>query len=644
MAGFLSSVNLNAGAGILGNIGGYPIGANTTAINNISTFNSLSVESQFSVVKNSGNLVLASGTMSSLNNLANDIFAPVTNSVPSSYIGTLGSTPLDGLTGLLSIEISNIMGGGDIGQFDQVLSIASGYVAVTNLLINSSNNANDAASNATYSSQDNTLTGSLSQVTQAFAAFGEDLISLGNAIDLDQLPNIGSPQALLRQIYTSTHGSTELTTALAQAGIGQDILNNLGEINMTDEQQKIAFDVMSNIKGYALSQVLRLLQVTNNKFNNLAELLNPVKAFPRSFVTLTAPTADGLRGIYIDANGTINSNVETQLPASVLAPLQGYQTVKNTYSQLKKIIPSDWALANEALEAGLQQVKAVFNTTLQKLGAAALELESNKGLNLINSLTSPLPADVSAFYSQTYASGTGTNGTFLLADVIGSAGGWVVNNDLPIVNSVLANLIAANALTTLTSNTTGVFTVMQNTINGNYGDPSLGPVVIPGGLPGAGTYTNGDDAFNTGLIPAAYSLIGNIVANNTSSVTTANSSWANIAAQLATEKATQAAAELVFANLIPNTSATSLVTSLPTYGLDTTEGGAAWFLESVADTGTQGGQAIISTMRGARNQVRLEAAGAQTDITVSDVGIEPQANIVSAGQYTVAEAASQKII
>jgi hypothetical protein len=74
----------------------------------------------------------------------------------------------------------------------------------------------------------------------------------------------------------------------------------------------------------------------------------------------------------------------------------------------------------------------------------------------------------------------------------------------------------------------------------------------------------------------------------------------------------------------------------------TTEGGAAYVMQSLA-TNTQGGQAIISTMREARNQDRLSAAGITTDIIVSDEVAEPQADLET-GQYTVAQATGQKII
>jgi hypothetical protein len=648
MAGYLSSVNLIAGAGILGNVGGVAIVANTNTVSAINSFNSLAVITQFANVKTAGASELLSSVSANLNNLASNTFPVVTNAVPSAYIGSLGTTPVDGFTSLASTEIDNIMGSGDLGKFEQVFNQAVGYTVTTNQLINSSVNANNSASNATYTTQDNTITGGLSQISQAYQVFGADLIALGYSIDLANLPDLGSPQALLRQIFTQSGGSTVISTALLNAGLSSDALANLSDTPMTDEQQRIVYEVMTTITGTQLKQILYLLKVTTPGLNTLADLLNPVMMFPNSFNTLTAPTVNGLRGIYINSSGAVNSNLETTLPSNVLAPLQGYQTVQNTYSQLKKIIPPDWALANKAIQAGLEQIKSIFGSTSPLLGAATVGLESNKGLDLINALTDPLPTAVSDFYKNSYSSGTGTNGTLLLADVIGSAGGWVLLGNLTTATSVLTSLTTAGALTTLTSNTNGVYTVMQKVLDGVYGDIA-NSITIPGGLPGAGTYTDGNVAFTgpgspgIGLIPAAYSLIGNIVTNNTASVANANSAWSNIAAQLVLESQTQSQADIVFANLVPGLQPTSLATDIGQYGLDTSAGGTAWFLESVANLASIGGQAIVSSMREARNQVRLQNAGIGTDITVDDAGVEPQATL-SSGQYTASQAAGQKII
>ena len=132
MAGQLSAVNLIAGAGILGGIGGVPIAANACALINISTFDSLAVEVQFNTVRSTANAILDSDTMASLTNLASNTFPAVTDAIPTAYISSLGNTPLGGLTSLVSTEINNIIGSGDLGKFDQALSISEAYVSTTN--------------------------------------------------------------------------------------------------------------------------------------------------------------------------------------------------------------------------------------------------------------------------------------------------------------------------------------------------------------------------------------------------------------------------------------------------------------------------------------------------------------------------------
>jgi hypothetical protein len=49
----------------------------------------------------------------------------------------------------------------------------------------------------------------------------------------------------------------------------------------------------------------------------------------------------------------------------------------STYSQLRQIIPPDQALASKALQAGLQQVKNIFDTELPQLAVATEGLETN---------------------------------------------------------------------------------------------------------------------------------------------------------------------------------------------------------------------------------------------------------------------------
>jgi hypothetical protein len=330
----------------------------------------------------------------------------------------------------------------------------------------------------------------------------------------------------------------------------------------------------------------------------------------------------------------------------------------STYSQLRKIIPPDQALASKGLQAGLEQVKNIFDTTLPALAAATKGLESNIGLDDISNLTEPLPANVTAYFTETLAVGSGPNGLLLITDVIGSITGYNITNALSNTTAILNSMTTAGDFNALTNVTNGVYTVMENCIAGNYTygntDPDTGnssyTVTIPVGLPGAGTYGPANTAseaeaaaFSGGLNPAMVSAVGNITVAYSSSVANANSYFNAIGNQLVTQKNNQAQADIVFANLVPGQKPWSLVYNLASNGLDVTEGGASYVLQSVANTSTQGGQAIISTMREARNQVRLSTAGMQTDIIVSDQYPEPEANFGTT-QYTVEQATNQKII
>ena len=636
-----SSLQLIAGAGILGNVGGVTILANTSVVSAIGNYYAVPAIAQYSNVVVTGNAVLANTVVSSLLTLGNTSFPAVTDTTPNTFSSGIGVLPLLGFAGVISTQINNIMGNGDLGKFDQLFSGASGYADQINGLINSSINANTLPANQTFQSQDSVITGGLSQITQAFGAFGNDLGRLGLVLDLDNLPNIGSPQALLNRLTTLSTLPAAVYTVLLDAGVSSTSLGDLPDASMTDAEQKLAYEGMTKITGATLAQVLSIFRVTTARITTMADLLNPVKLFPSSFNTLTAPTSDGLRAIYIDSTGAVNSNLLTILPPSVLAPLLGNQTAQSTYAQLKKIIPEDQALANKALQAGLEQVKAVFNVSLPDLGAAARRLESTKGLDLVTNIGTVLPSAVTDFYRQTLGTGTGNSGRILLSDIIGSAAGWVITGNIATTTTTLTSLTNSGALSTLTNSSNGVYTVMQNTINGQYNTES--GVDIPPGLPGAGTYADIDTAFTNGLIPAANVLINNIVSTNSTAVANTTSAFGNCAQQIILENTNLKAAGIAFGNLIAGLQATGLVDSLPSYGLDTAVGGPAWFLESTANLNSQGGQAVVGTMREARNQESLQSVGIQTSIEVSDQSPQPQAPL-SSGQYTAAEASSQKII
>lgn len=643
LLGTLSSVNLIAGAGILGNIGGVALLANAGLGANISSYTGTTVVSQFASVAGTGYV--------SINVVANT-FPALTNAIPTAYQGNLGSGTM---TAAITSQSDQLLGSGDLGKFDQIFSSAYGYVQQTNQLIMSVVNANSKSYAIGWVNQDNLITGALSSWTLAFPALSTDLGRLGALINFEDLGNLGSPNSLLRQIYSLSASTPALNNALTLEGVSESSIDDIETTPLSAREQKLAYRAMTKITGVDLQQVLDLLKVTTPGLTTMADLLNPVKIFPTSYITFTTTTNNGLRGIYLNTSGEVNTNLAFELPASVLSPLQGSPSASiTTYEELKRIIPADQALANKAVQVALEQVKTIFNTNLSSLTVATSTLETDQGLNLINSLTSPLPANVVTYFTTNFNNGSGPDGILLLTDVIGTPTGWVHNVNLSNTTSVLGEMTDAGAFSNLTNSSNGVYTVMANTAAGNYTTqtgfmPDEWTTNIPGGLPGAGSYTANTSggsiasAFSSGLTPNMVANVNQIVSAYSTDVDQCNSNWANICIQIINEDINLDLAGLDFGNLVANLQPLSLVTNLAQYGLDVVEGGAAYVFESLANANSQGGQAVISTMRESRNQARLNNAGIETNIIVSDVIEEPVATLSDA-EYTVNQAVAQKII
>lgn len=311
-----SAVNLIAGAGILGNVGGVTLAANLALGNAISTYTSNPTVSRFANIVASA----ASNANGAITYSVVSSTAPwLTNSLPAAYSNIYGTT----MTNAITAQAGNIMGNGDLGKFDQVLGAAQGLVASSNELINSVAAANSRSTAVGFTNTDNAITGGVSSVTEAFAAFAVDLDRLGRAIDLGNLNNLGSPQALLKQVLSSASLPAGVNTALLNAGLTANAITNVSTVDLTDAEEKKAYEAMTQVTGQDLLEVLSLLRVQTGGIETMADLLNPVKTFPNSFNTFSAPTTNGYRGIYLNETGAVNTNLETTLPRSVLVPLQG---------------------------------------------------------------------------------------------------------------------------------------------------------------------------------------------------------------------------------------------------------------------------------------------------------------------------------
>ena len=282
--------------------------------------------------------------------------------------------------------------------------------------------------------------------------------------------------------------------------------------------------------------------------------------------------------------------------------------------RLSVITPLAIALPNKSFATSLQQVAGITNLSLPQFAATVALQQTTVDLPLITAQTQPVSQATINNLLSFLGTGTGPSGTITINDVLGTEAG-VTQPQL------------ANAITTINSMNTGylttVYQTMVDVINGVYTvvippvppDPDpTSQVDIPSGVPGGpATYSSVDDAI-VALIAIANTEVGNLVTTYPTQTTTLNTDFNAIAQQVQNDKANQASAELVFADLSPNDQAivSSFALSLPQFGVNTVTDGSTQFLYATATTTNLTGQAIVATLRQGSNEAALSSVGIQT--------------------------------
>ena len=265
---------------------------------------------------------LANSTLNVMYTIANTTCPALSDAFPNTITNITVGYVTPGVTGVVATQANIVISANDLSQFCQAFSSATGYVALTNQVINTSQNSATYLG-PTFDGMDSLTTGDVSNMSQALPTFGADLKKLGTLINLQNLGDLGSPAALLYQLYSQGGVLPGVNAALLALGIPQEDLNKITDPNydMADNLQKLAYQAMRGVTGDTLEQVLAILDVTTGGITSMADLLNPIKIFPNSFATLTTATTEGVRGIYKDTSGTVNSNLERQLPQYLIREL-----------------------------------------------------------------------------------------------------------------------------------------------------------------------------------------------------------------------------------------------------------------------------------------------------------------------------------
>jgi hypothetical protein len=399
------------------------------------------------------------------------------------------------------------------------------------------------------------------------------------------------------------------------------------------------YEALSTVTGDDLASILRILDVWTPNINTLADLLNPAVMLPNSYQSLTVPTADGLRGIFVApypvtspgrltpaeskklledeaaaqavprplacelrqsegsgaASGGTGSGVE-YTPNSNLESKVAADQVGVSYERLSAMTNPGLALVNKAYACSLGQVTNISRMTLPQLSAAFLVVETNKDLPAIETQPTPVPQVDLDYYASNIAIGSGENGTILLTDILGTAAGTNITENLNNCVAVIDTMYNAGQL--------GNLITIYNDIYAN---------------------TLASDAGNVntliGVAQTEIIRIKNVV--NPTACAELNTYFSAIKTQLTNEVELLNRAVIDIGNVQGNNQVAimSFTTSLPGYGLDTKVGGSAQYLELVANidltndntsNATSAGQSTVATLREGRTTAGLNAAGVGT--------------------------------
>lgn len=492
----------------------------------------------------------------------------------------------------------------DYSIFAQVFDLSRGYCQQTNGAIESANRANNYLG-TTFTSMDDLVTGGFSSVSTDLPTFGLELKKTGNTINLQVLDLLGLPSQLLLNIKKQGQGFIGFETELLAAGVTSDTIKKIGRngFTITNTIEHNIFLAMQKVTGTSLKQILTVLGCTVSNVANLSQLLDLKVLLPLSYKSLLAPTSTGSVKIY-NTDGSVASQW------SNIAP------------QLSIMTTPALASSNTAFAKSLKHIKGIDTKTIPKIADVVAGLKINTGLTDINALKSPLVPGAANVFSG-LGQGTGTGGTYVLGDVIGSVAGLVLNANWPNVIANTTTIVSSNVANTLTNTTNGVFTVMVNTLNGLYGPPT-GPIEgMPTGPWSAGEpYANLNLAFSTastGLIAVAQTYISNVTANITSQYSTqaanGTAGWTKLVNKLITENQAIANLPVPISDITHGTATTmfSWVTSFSDYAKDSEPGGAKDVILGVVDSTTLSGQSVIATLRESENIAKLKSAGIQSD-------------------------------
>jgi len=270
----------------------------------------------------------------------------------------------------------------------------------------------------TFSNMDDLITADITGVSLATTIFGQDLIASGKVINLKSIATFGLPSNLLKTLQQNNAITRSLSIALIASGIESTelstILNNIA--NTTTEQERKLYAAYSIILGQDLKDILITLNCKTVGLVSLCDLLNPIKLFPNSYLTLTVPVYNTVGG---PANSKIYYHIYTEgsLNIQLSSP-----TMIQFGSYLYSILPDDIRIACGAFSTSMQQIKNISNVPVEKFAQVVNSIETTKGLT-VNSTSVPTDTTLAQQATNLIALGNGPYNTYTMSNFLGCMSG-----------------------------------------------------------------------------------------------------------------------------------------------------------------------------------------------------------------------------
>lgn len=345
-------------------------------------------------------------------------------------------------------------------DFVQSFNGAYGFISYSNSAILPVDNSKTFLDGA-YSNMNDLISGDITGVSLATKAFGQDIISLGKALNLSTISTFGLPSNLLKTLVQHNALTQNVSLAIIATGINTNelgaLITNISPPTVEQEQKLYAAFYIT--VGDSLTEALIPLNCKTQGLQSLADLLNPKKMFPNSYETLTVP----LYNTTLQPTNSktyypiyVNSGVNPNLTSPAVLAQIGVQTpvgpppIKEANtgdiviqqptvgfgSYLSTIIPPDIATACGALAASFLQIKNIKNVPIEKFGQVVTNMETIVGLP-VNGTNVPTNLNLRTLGRPLIALGSGPQGTYTASDFFGCMSGLPYNGPF---KNILAKL------------------------------------------------------------------------------------------------------------------------------------------------------------------------------------------------------------